>query len=193
MTVPDEDFELVRRCLKGDIDEFQGLVEKYQERLTLLIYGIVLDREQARDLAQEAFLKAYRSLKTFRGKSRLYTWLYRIAFNLALDAKRKKSGREMVEYDDAVKSESAEFPTDRSSCRPDREMMRRELYEMILSGLDTLSVPQRTVILLREWEGCSYEEISRIMKCSRGTVMSRLHYAREKLREQLKPYLSGAY
>jgi DNA-directed RNA polymerase specialized sigma24 family protein len=109
MDYPD-DLELVRRCREGDIDSFQGLVEKYQQRLYLLIYGIVLDREQARDLAQEAFLKAYRSLNTFRGKSGFYTWLYRIAFNLALDEKRKRAGKEMVEYDDSHKLDPALSP-----------------------------------------------------------------------------------
>ncbi|MFH1038086.1 MAG: sigma-70 family RNA polymerase sigma factor [PVC group bacterium] len=192
MTVPDEDFELVRRCLEGEIDEFQGLVEKYQERLSLLIYGIVLDREQARDLAQESFIKAYRSLHTFKGKSRVFTWLYRIAFNLALDAKRKKSGKNLVEYDDSVELEAVASRPGHAS-RPDREIMRSELSAMLIRALDTLTVPQRTAILLREWEGCSYEEISAIMKCSRGTVMSRLHYAREKIREKMKPYLAGAY
>ena len=93
MTVADEDYALVRRCLNGEMNAFQGLVEKYQQRLYLLIYGIILNREQARDLTQEAFIKAYRSLGKFKGKSRFYTWLYRIAFNLALDAKRKKSGK----------------------------------------------------------------------------------------------------
>ena len=189
MDYPD-DLELVNRCREGDIDSFRGLVEKYQQRLYLLIYGIVLDREQARDLAQEAFLKAYRSLGSFRGRSSFYTWLYRIAFNLALDAKRKRSGREMMEYDDTrhcepVQAPGGDFP------RPDRILLGKELRERLLAGLESLSLPQRTAIVLREWEGRSYDEIAGIMKCSRGTVMSRLHYGREKLRKLLRPYLSG--
>ncbi len=189
MDYPD-DLELVRRCREGDIDSFQGLVEKYQQRLYLLIYGIVLDREQARDLAQEAFLKAYRSLNTFRGKSGFYTWLYRIAFNLALDEKRKRAGKEMVEYDDSHKLDPALSPGG-SFPRPDRLLLGEELRDALRRGLESLSRIQRTIIVLREWEGRSYEEIARIMKCSRGTVMSRLHYAREKLREVLRPYLAG--
>ncbi len=190
MDYPD-DLELVNRCRGGDLDSFRGLVEKYQQRLYRLIYGIVLDREQARDLAQETFVKAYRALDSFRGKSGFYTWLYRIAFNLALDAKRKRSGREMMEYDDTRKLDQAlapggDFP------RPDRILLGEELRERIQRGLESLSRIQRTTLVLREWEGHSYEEIARIMKCSRGTVMSRLHYGREKLREILGPYLAGA-
>lgn len=189
MAYPD-DLELVRRCRAGDLDSFRGLVEKYQQRLLLLIYGIVLDREQARDLAQEAFLKAYRSLRTFRGESGFYTWLYRIAFNLALDAKRKRSGREMVEYDDSLQLAPALAPGGNPR-RPDRVLLGREMREAIRRSLESLSRVQRTAIVLREWEGKSYEEIARMMRCTRGTVMSRLHYAREKLRASLRPYLNG--
>ncbi len=190
MDYPD-DLELVRRCRRGDVDSFQGLVEKYQQRLYLMVYGIVLDREQARDLAQEAFIKAYHSLKTFRGESGFYTWLYRIAFNLALDAKRQRAGREMVEYDDSQKLDPS-VSSEGSLPRPDRVLLGRELREALRRSLESLSGVQRTAIVLREWDGRSYEEIARVMKCSRGTVMSRLHCAREKLRESLRPYLAGA-
>lgn len=190
MDYPD-DLELVRRCREGDRDSFRGLVEKYEHRLYLLIYGIVLDREQARDLAQEAFLKAYRSLKTFQGKSGFYTWLYRIAFNLALDAKRKSSGRELLEYDDSREFDPALSPGGGFPL-PDRVLLGKELREALRRGMEALSGIQRTTIVLREWDGLSYEEIARMMKCSRGTVMSRLHYGREKLREVLRPYLAGA-
>jgi RNA polymerase sigma-70 factor (ECF subfamily) len=185
MPAPDDDYALVQRCLRGEMNAFQGLVEKYQQPIFLLITGIILDREQAKDLTQIVFIKAYRSLSKFKGRSRFYTWLYRIAFNLALDAKRKKSGKEMVEYDDNLVVDRA---PDKS--RPDRKIIREELYELIRQGLEMLTISQRTTILLREWEGCSYQEISTIMNCSRGTVMSRLYYARVKLRESLKPYLA---
>ncbi|MEA1927834.1 MAG: sigma-70 family RNA polymerase sigma factor [Candidatus Auribacterota bacterium] len=190
MTVSNEDFEMVRGCLGGEINEFRGLVEKYQERIYLVIFGIIRNREQAQDLTQEVFLKAYRSLKKFKGKSQFYTWLYRIAFNLALDNKRKQAGRVQVEYDDSMAIADISRKRVGQSPRPDREALRGELYEVILGGLDLLSVEQKTAIMLREWEGYSYQEISEIMDCSPGTVMSRLHYARERLREHLKPYLS---
>lgn len=187
MTV-DEDSALVHGCLKGSVDQFQGLVEKYQYRIYLLVYGIVLDRELAKDLTQEVFIKAYQSLKSFKGKSSFYTWLYKIGFNLALDAKRKRSRRPQIELDE---SREATLVGAQSHVQPDREALRGELYTMILRGMEELTLTQRTVVLLREWEGYSYQEIAGLMKCSVGTVMSRLHYAREKLREYLKPYLKG--
>ena len=189
MTREDEDSILIQRCLEGDSGNFRPIVEKYQGRLYRVIYGVVLDREAARDLAQEAFIKAYRSLHRFKGGSRFYTWLYRIAFNLALDFRKKKFKEFSVEYEDDWKQETAaSFPNQRSE-RPDRRLMRAELYDKILEGLETLTPLQRTAILLREWEGCSYREISRIMNSSKGTVMSRLHYARDKLRKHLEKYL----
>ncbi len=188
--MPREDSELVRSCLEGNIDDFRGLVEKYQQRIYIVIYGIVLNREQARDLTQEVFLKAYRSLEKFKGNSQFYTWLYRIAFNLSLDAKRKIANRvQQVEYDDSLSVDNSENHDRSRALRPDRVALRKELYKKILEGLETLSDEQRTAIILREWEGHSYEEISKIMDCSTGTVMSRLHYAREKLKKEIIPYL----
>lgn len=187
--MPKEDRELVRSCLEGNIDAFRGLVEKYQQRIYLVVYGIVLNREHARDLTQETFLKAYRSLNKFKGSSKFYTWLYRIAFNLALDTKRKYATRFQVEYDDSIELDSTRFSSDSVKFRPDREVLRKELYDKILLGLSKLSHQHRTAIILREWEGHSYEEIAKIMKCSPGTVMSRLHYAREKLKNELISYL----
>ena len=183
--MPREDSELVRSCLEGNIDDFRGLVEKYQQRIYIVIYGIVLNREQARDLTQEVFLKAYRSLEKFKGNSQFYTWLYRIAFNLSLDAKRKIANRVQVEYDDSFELDDNGNYYHGHTSRPDREVLRKELYEKIVNGLDKLSLEQRTAIILREWEGRSYDEIGQIMNCSTGTVMSRLHYGREKLRKEL--------
>lgn len=187
--MPKEDRELVLSCLEGNIDDFRGLVEKYQQRIYLVVYGIILNREEARDLTQEVFLKAYRSLGKFKGDSRFYTWLYRIAFNLALDAKRKFGKRAQVEYDDSVEIDLSENYYRSQISRPDRVVLRKELYDKIIIGLFALSTQQRTAIILREWEGHSYDEISKIMNCSTGTVMSRLHYAREKLKRRLIPYL----
>jgi RNA polymerase sigma-70 factor, ECF subfamily len=183
--MPREDSELVRSCLEGNVDDFRGLVEKYQQRIYMVVYGIVLNREEARDLTQEVFLKAYRSLEKFKGNSQFYTWLYRIAFNLSLDAKRKIANRVQVEYDDSLSIANSENHYRGRASRPDRVALRKELYDRILRGLETLSDEQRTAIILREWEGHSYDEISKIMNCSTGTVMSRLHYAREKLKKEI--------
>ncbi len=189
MSTPRKDRELVRSCLEGKMDDFRGLVEKYQQRIYMVVYGIILNREQARDLTQEVFLKAYRSLEKFKGNSQFYTWLYRIAFNLALDAKQKIAKRIQVEYDDSLGIDNSENHYRSRSLRPDRAALRKELNEVIIKGLAVLSDEQRTAIILREWEGNSYDEISKIMNCSTGTVMSRLHYAREKLKKEIIPYL----
>lgn len=187
--MPKEDRELVRSCLEGNIDDFRGLVEKYQQRIYIVIYGILLNREQARDLTQDVFLKAYRSLGKFKGDSQFYTWLYRIAFNLALDTKRKIANRVQVEYNDALSIDNSENHYRSRALRPDRVALRQELHEVIIKGLAVLSNEQRRAIILREWEGNSYDEISKIMNCSTGTVMSRLYYAREKLKKEILPYL----
>jgi len=184
-----EDGELVRSCLEGNADDFRGLVEKYQQRIYHVVYGIILNREQARDITQEAFLKAYRSLAKFKGNAQFYTWLYRIAFNLALDAKRKVANRVQVEYDDSLGMDNNGSNYRNRASRPDRAALRNELYDKIEEGLGTLSIQQRTAIILREWEGYSYDEIGKIMNCSTGTVMSRLHYAREKLKKELRSYI----
>lgn len=184
----DEDFELVRRCLNGNLEQFQALVNKYQERIFLLVYGVVLDRELARDLTQDTFIKAYQALGSFRGKSSFYTWLHKIGFNLALDSKRVKLRRPIqVELDDS--RESIAIDCRKGSLQPDKEVLREELNAVIRQGLKKLTRSQRTAVLLREWEGYSYREIADLMKCSLGTVMSRLYYGREKLKEYLKPYL----
>ncbi len=182
-----EDLDLVRRCLAGNRDQFQGLVEKYQQRIYSMIYVIVLNRELARDLTQDTFIKAWRALKSFQGRSSFYTWLYKIGFNLALDSKRGKA-RKPVQ----VELEERRLPDPREGLvRPDRAVLRMELNAVIRRGLESLSLSQRTVLLLREWEGRSYQEIADLTGSSVGTVMSRLHYGREKLKEYLKPYLKN--
>lgn len=191
MSREDEDFEIIRRCRGGSIDEFRGIVEKYEGRVYRLIAGIVLDHELARDLTQETFIKAFRSLDGFKGDASFFTWLYRIAFNLALDAKKRRSADASVSYDDSWIPSPAPGFGNRPDSRPDRAVLGEELHEMILKGMAELTPVQRTVLVLREWDGYSYREISKIMRTSRGTVMSRLHYARNKLRQNLKGYLSG--
>ena len=188
-TAPADDRELIRRCLNGEINEFRGVVEKYQERIRLLIYGIILDRHLAEDLAQEAFIRAYQALARFKGESTVYTWLYRIAVNLALDAKRRLK-RTPVDSLDDVPEAGMELPQS-SRLRPDRQAATEELNAAMRRGMEGLSDTHRTVLVLREWEGFSYQEIAAATGSSAGTVMSRLYYAREKMREHLEKYFRG--
>jgi RNA polymerase sigma-70 factor (ECF subfamily) len=188
-TAPADDRELIRRCLDGEINEFRGVVEKYQERIRLLIYGIIFDRHLAEDLAQEAFIRAYQALARFKGESTVYTWLYRIAVNLALDAKRRLK-RAPVDSLDDVPEAGMELPQS-SRLRPDRQAATEELNAAMRGGMEGLSDTHRTVLVLREWEGLSYQEIAAATGSSAGTVMSRLYYAREKMREHLEKYFRG--
>jgi RNA polymerase sigma-70 factor (ECF subfamily) len=184
-----EDLELIRRCREGDSNAFRGVVERYQERIRLLIYGIVFDRHLAEDLAQEAFIKAWQALPRFKGESTIFTWLYRIAVNLALDDKRRKQRSPLESLDD-IPEAGTELPQS-ARLRPDRQAQSEEMRSALRRGMEGLSDAHRTVLILREWEGLSYQEIAAATGSSSGTVMSRLFYAREKMREQMEKYFRG--
>lgn len=185
------DEELIARTRKGDRAAFQGLVEKYQRRIYAVAYGLLGNREDALDAVQEAFIKAYKSIDRFKGKSGFYTWLYRIATNAAIDLGRKQSRRGEVEFREEIESEqeTGSYPVMPMPENPADELMKRELGELIEDAIAKLPPDQRTAVVLREIEGLSYREIAKVMKCSQGTVMSRLHYGRKKLQELLEPHL----
>ena len=136
------------------------------------------------DLTQEVFLKAYKSLPQFKGHSRFYTWLYRIAVNSVIDFRRKTKGGQSFSIDEETVKE---IPGNTSPS--DRQAIHRELKADLHSALDSLPEDQKAIIILRELEELSYQEIADTLKCSIGTVMSRLHYARKRLREKLKSHL----
>ncbi len=185
------DEELVVRSRRGDRQAFQTLVEKYQRRIYAVAYGLLGNRESALDAVQETFIKAHRSLARFKGKSSFYTWLYRIAVNSSIDIGRREGHRDELEYRDELEQDEAkgEYPVAPSSEDPAKELMEKELGEMIEDAMRQLPAEQRSAIVLREIEGLSYKEMANVMGCSEGTVMSRLHYGRKRLQEILKPYL----
>jgi len=180
------ELDLVRNCQKGDVAAFEELAAKYYRRIHMVILGIVHHREDAMEVAQETFYKAFRNIKRFQGGSSFYTWLYRIAVNLAIDFQRrqKRGAADLKENMDEVVVEADTVGSD-----PFRELSDRELGDKLLKAINELTPDHKAVILMRAVEGFSYKEIGRIMGCSEGTVMSRLHYARKKLQEKLGGHL----
>jgi RNA polymerase sigma-70 factor (ECF subfamily) len=187
---PDDlpDSELILRVRGGDGSAYRPLVERYQNRVHAMVYGMVRDAEEARDITQNAFIKAYQNLATFRIESSFYTWLYRIAMNLAIDQTRKNRRRKTTAYDEALASrdEDGNILEAHQSESPQKALQRKQLHERIFAALDELSEEQREVILLREVEGLSYKEIADAMGIPEGTVMSRLFYARKRLQGLLQ-------
>jgi len=181
---------LVERVQRGDKAAFDLLVLKYQHKLVKLISRYVRDQAEVLDVAQEAFLKAYRAMPKFRGDSAFYTWLYRIAINTAknhLMAQSRRPPSEDVNFADAEQfggeSELKEYAT------PERLLMRAEIEDTIIGAIEDLAPDLKTAITLRELEGLSYEEIAEVMGCPVGTVRSRIFRAREAINRRLEPLL----
>ncbi len=186
------DRALVERVQQGDSRAFDLLVRKYQHKIVGLISRYVADRSECQDVAQEAFLRAWRAIHSFRGDSAFYTWLYKIAANTAknhLVAKRRRPPNDDVAMEDAVYGPSAERLYENAT--PEHEMMRQEIEQTVLSAVQELPDELRTAITLREVDGLSYEEIARTMDCPIGTVRSRIFRAREAIDQQLRPLLPG--
>lgn len=185
----DTDLAMVRAVRNGDATAYRGLVEKYQGRVYNVIYGMVRNREDAKDITQDAFVKAYRSLHTFREDSRFYTWLYRIATNMAIDFTRRRARGPVTGIEDDIASRDAvgEITQAHLSESPRRALENKQIYTAIMDAVDQLPEDQKQVILLREVEGLSYKEIAEVMGVAEGTVMSRLFYARKKLQQTLAP------
>ena len=186
------DQELVRRVQEGDKKAFDLLVIKYQQRIAKLISRYVRDHDEVQDVAQEAFIKAYRALPRFRGDSAFYTWLYRIAINTAknyLVAQGRRPPATDVDADEAVYVEGGVRLSDHDS--PEQLLQRDEIEKVIFETIDGLPEELRTAITLREMEGLSYEEIAVTMDCPIGTVRSRIFRAREAIEEKMKPLLES--
>lgn len=182
---------LVERVQAGDKQAFDLLVTKYQRRLMRLLSRIVRDPATAEDVVQETFIKAYRSLRHFRGDAAFYTWLYRIGINTAKNFLVMQARRTPASTD--TDAEQAEAYDDSDHLRdintPESLLASKQIAQTVNAAMDALPVELRTAIALREIEGLSYEEISDIMACPLGTVRSRIFRAREVIAEQLRPLL----
>jgi RNA polymerase sigma-70 factor (ECF subfamily) len=183
----EEDRELIVLAQKGDQAAFRRLVERHQRRAFAIAMGLVRDENDARELVQEAFLRVYRGLGSFQGGSSFFTWLYRIVTNLAIDLMRKPGRRDAELQDNQSIDEDADFPlvSRIDGADPIDVMRRREIAGRIQAALDALPPYHRGVILMREVEGMSYEEMAQAMGVSKGTIMSRLFHARQKLQRAL--------
>ena len=180
-----DDASLIAATLAGDTAAFGRLVGLYQDRLYNSLLRVVGSPEDARDLVQDAFVQAFLKLDSFRGSSAFYTWLYRIAFNLAMSHARR--GHKMTSLDGA-KAHCGSEPVDGQPA-PDSEMLRSERVELVHAALGELSAEYRQILVLRELDGCRYDEIAEILELPVGTVRSRLFRARLQLRDQLAPRL----
>ena len=190
MSAQDTDQQLVERVQKGDKRAFDLLVVKYQHKIMSLISRYIQDSAEVQDVAQEAFIKAYRALKNFRGDSQFYTWLYRIAVNTAknqLVSQGRRPPTQDVEVEDAEHYAGAGSLKDTAT--PDRLLARDQLKEVVFEAIEKLPDELKTAITLREMNGMSYEDIAEIMQCPIGTVRSRIFRAREAIDKAMTPLL----
>ncbi len=181
----EEDRALVERAQAGDKTAFRQLVERHQRRAFAIAVGLVRDENDAREIVQEAFLRVYRSLDKFQGGSSFFTWLYRIVANLAIDQLRKPSRREQETLDASNDDDPPMQLAAPDDADPGELIRRREIGERLQKALDALPAYHRGVILMREVEGMSYQEMAEAMNVSKGTIMSRLFHARQKLQRAL--------
>lgn len=183
-----DETELIGRARGGDREAFGILVRRYERRVVGVALAVVHNQDDALELAQETFVRAYENLRSFESRSSFSTWLYRIASNLAIDFWRRE-GRHNVLRGEEAENELSRLPS--ASGDSFKSAARGELSERLGKALAQLTPEHRAVILLREVEGLSYDEIGEALQCPRGTVMSRLHYARSRLRTMLKDLMSG--
>jgi len=186
------DWSVVERVQGGDVAAFDQLILKYRERVYAMIYNITSNREDAADLAQDAFIKAFQSINRFHGQSSFFTWLYRIALNAALSHVRRNRLRTFFSFDKVHEDTGVSDVINKLTAKGgvEREVFVAELQEKLNEAMQKLSIPHRTVVTFFEIDGLSHEEIAEIMECSVGTVRSRLHYAKQLLQAELQSYLN---
>jgi RNA polymerase sigma-70 factor (ECF subfamily) len=188
--VEQSDLELVRRVQRGERGAFDLLVLRYQHKVVKLVARLLRDPTEAEDVAQEAFVKAYRAIGSFRGDSAFYTWLYRIAVNTARNAMASRHRRPLdYEADLSENEQSAVASRMRHNDTPEATALSEEIHQTVNQAVSELPEDLRTAIILREIEGLSYEEIAAAMDCPVGTVRSRIFRAREAIDRSLKPLM----
>ena len=192
-SAPTDEGVLVRRARSGDLEAYDELVQRYQERIYATVYHMTSNHEDANDLAQESFIKAFQALKSFKGGSSFYTWLYRIAVNKTINYLKQRKNRIHMSLNDL--DFNAEHDPDLvaliSDKTPRREAGLTELQEKLNAALMKLSEPHRLVVVLHDVQGLSHDEIAKVMNCNIGTVRSRLFYARQQLQAWLSDYLNA--
>ncbi len=189
-----DDLTLVKRSRQGDQEAFRQLVERYQKKAFGQALAMLKDRDEAMDVAQEAFVKVYKYLDQFKGDSSFYTWLYRIVANLCVDKMRRSASqvREEVTPDEGMgqdESATSGILSTKLGSNPQKAVLRQELAKKMEEALAQLPEKHQEILVLRELEGMSYEDLSRVLKIPKGTVMSRLFHARAKMQKLLVEYL----
>jgi RNA polymerase sigma-70 factor (ECF subfamily) len=180
-----EETEVISRCQRGDQEALKEIFDKYHKKVYRIAYGVVRQRDEALDIVQEVFIKLFRSIKNFKGRSRFYTYLYRMVMNTAIDHARK-TGKQLIS---SLDEEGSFEPSDEVEKGPERILLQKELEERVKRAMDKLPAEQKAALIFRDVEGLSYQEIAEAMGCSIGTVMSRLHYGRKRMQELLKDYV----
>ncbi|HMK75685.1 MAG TPA: sigma-70 family RNA polymerase sigma factor [Thermodesulfobacteriota bacterium] len=176
---------MISRCQQGDQEALKEIFDKYHKKVYRIAYGVVRQREEALDIVQEVFIKVFRSIKNFKGRSQFYTYLYRMVMNTAIDHARK-AGKQFIS---SLDQEGSFEPSDNVERGPERMLLQKELEGRVKLAMDKLPAEQKAALIFRDVEGLSYQEMSEAMGCSIGTVMSRLHYGRRRIQELLKDYV----
>ena len=193
-----DDKDLVDRARDGDHEAFRLLFQRYHRRVYSLAFGMVQNPDDALDMVQEGFIKAHRHLAKFEGASSFYTWLYRIIMNLCIDHIRKHRRNRHVDFNDALDHGQEDIVVGEDSMlprilgqNPGKALVRKEMREHINEALAELSDTHRAVLVMRELEGLSYEEMADVMQCAKGTIMSRLFHARKNMQTRLLELMGG--
>lgn len=189
----DVDWAVVQRVQSGQVGAFDQLVQKYREPIFSVIYNMTSNREDASDLTQETFIKAFRAIGRFKGKSSFFTWLYRIAMNTTMSFLKKRNRRRYISYENIDEATSGAEILERLTAknRSEKGALISELQEKLNDALQKLSPKHRTVVVLHEIEGVEHAEIAKITGTSLGTVRSRLHYAKQQLQSYLQDYITS--